>query len=1060
MRRLIVFLVLITVAKTVFGQVDYRLMRQYELSNDYWKAHLPEPGYWQQDAHYAIKAKLDHKNFRIVANEELVYVNNSPDTLNEVYFHLYQNAFQPNSYYHKLFKNDGRKVFFSYTERKGLGTVVDSIQSLSGIDSVYIDNTIMYVRLKRSIFPGQKTTFKVGFSSYFGFGSMRRRMKAYPVEGGNWHFNLAHWYPRICVYDNKFGWNTNQHLDKEFYGEFGTFDVQLTLPEDYIVEGTGYLANRREVLPDDLRAQLDVKNFLHRGDKSEADTLSEIIPYNSKLTKTWHFKASNVHDVAFVADPTFRLDEGVYNGSSIIAVVEERHVPSWKTAVEFTKQVVQTYSEDFYPYPYPKIVVADAEDGMEYPMITMNTGGEPGYRDLLAHEVGHNWFQGMVGSNETYRAMMDEGFTQFLTMWSLIKIDGDTSAHKPYGKEYYKRFKNQSLTVDRRIFNGYCYSVLHDNDARLNTHSSEFGCGIRHADGYGHVYYKTAAMLLSLQNILGDTLFLNTMHSYIEKYRFAHPYPEDFRLHVIRYTKRDLNWFFDQWIESTEVLDYSVKSVKRKRGVNDTYTITIRRKGDMEMPLDLKVETFEDTVYYFHIPNDYQTKTTNAKVLPKWEGLGEVQREYSFDVVIPEGLYNVIIDPEHMLADVNLLNNSKVVPVKIEWNDYLKENPSRYEYVLKVAPKLWYNGYDGLKFGLNFDGDYYKTLHKIDATLWMNTGLFQSVTAVEKSTHAFDDFNMNLEYATPLRSFGKGQAVSFRQSFYTGIYHSKGTWKYEKNKKSFEFASILYTSYNNSMVNYQFSELHWNARRPNHSIKVSYSQSYKGNGYFGKLNLDFRTSAFSFYDYSYFDIDGKYLKRMGRGVIRTRGFLRIGRGANWAPESQLYLAGANPEEMYESLVYQTYGLIGEEDMGYGPTTKNVHMGGGLNLRGYVGYLAPEVIDGTTLNGFRGNSGAAINLEYDFSKYLWKKNRSKYFSWETYLFADAGLLNYSSNDFQLGSVRSDAGIGYLLNVKKYWLFQTMKPTVIRVDFPFWLSRIPAVENNHWDFRWLIGLKRTF
>jgi aminopeptidase N len=1046
------------VSIVVVGQVDLRLMRQYEMSIDYWKNHQPHAGYWQQDVHYAIKAEVDDKKLQIIGEEELIYVNNSPDTLYEVFFHLYQNAFQPNSYYHQLHRSDGRKVVFSTYEKKGLGTTIDAIESLSGIDSIHLDNTILFIQLKRPILPGQKSTFKIDFTTYFGTGSLRRRLKVYKVEGGNLHFNLAHWYPRIAVYDQKFGWNTYQHLDKEFYGDFGTFDVKLTFPEKYIVDGTGNLANRNVVLPDSLRKVLDFKNYKHRGDKSAGDTLTLLFAKNSQKKKTWHFKATKVHDVAYCADPTFRIDEEVYKGTSIVALAEEKHVPSWVTAATFTKQVIQTYSEDFYPYPHPKIIVADANDGMEYPMLTMNRGGEPGYRDLLAHELGHNWFQGMIGTNETYRAFMDEGFTQFLTMWSLVKIDGDTMAHSAYGKHYYKRHKIPHQTKNRKVFDGYIYSVLNGNDAELNTHSSEFGCGIRHDDGYGHVYYKAASMLLSLQNVLGDELFLQTVHTYVEKYRFAHPYPEDFRNHVISFTKRDLNWFFDQWLESEEELDYAVKKVKRLG--DSTYAITLKRIGNMEMPLDIKIETLQDTSYFFHVPNRWNNKTTKAKVLPRWEGLGEVQREYTFEVVIPEGIYNVIIDPNNMQADINLLNNSKITPVKIKWNTYLTEPLNRNEYVIKSSPKLWYNSYDGVKIGFNLEGDYYKSLHKFNLDFWMNTGLWQGAVINQGSLHSFDDLNASFQYETPIRKLGKHHHFSIKQSYLVGIYHSKNAWIYKEDKWELDLSSVLYTSYDNDMINYQFSREHWNPRSPNHSFNLSFERVFKSHGYYGKLNLVARTTAFSTYDFSYFDTEFKNLFRAGRGVFRSRVFTRIGRGNNWAPEAYLYLAGASPEEMYDSQVYQAAGLIQRDWMEYGANTSNVHMGGGLNLRGYVGYLAPEIIGNVTVNSFRGNSGAAINLEYDFSRYLSNQGKMRYFSWETYLFGDAGMINTKDNELSLSQIRADAGLGGYLKIKKYWLFQTMQPTVMRVDFPFWINRLPAVENNYWDFRWIIGLNRTF
>jgi hypothetical protein len=226
----------------------------------------------------------------------------------------------------------------------------------------------------------------------------------------------VHWYPRICVYDRKFGWDTDQHLGKEFYGDFGSFEVALTFASNYIVEATGYLENEQEVMPKSLREKLDIKNFANKPWEEKA---SVIIPYIEGDKKTWKYYAINVHDFAFTADPNYRIGEvmAVVNGQSVrcIALAQEGHAGYWQNAAEYTKKIIETFSRDFSPYIWPKIIVADARDGMEYPMLTLDGGYDPSYRDLLIHEVGHMWYFGMVGNNETYRASLDEGFTQFLT---------------------------------------------------------------------------------------------------------------------------------------------------------------------------------------------------------------------------------------------------------------------------------------------------------------------------------------------------------------------------------------------------------------------------------------------------------------------------------------------------------------------------------------------------------------------------------------------------------------------------------------------------------------------
>ena len=237
---------------------------------------------------------------------------------------------------------------------------------------------------------------------------------------GNKHYNGVHWYPRICVYDAKFGWTTDQHLGKEFYGNFGCFDVELNFASNFIVEATGFLLNRDSVLPNELRKKLDIKNFK---DKKWNSVPSVIIPYKRGERKIWRFHAENVHDFAFTADPTYRIGEASWEDKTCYSLVQEPHASKWQNAADFGAKCLEVFSEDFGRYVYHKVIVADARSGMEYPMITLDGGSDPGYRDLLAHEIGHMWFFGQVGNNETYRALRDEGFTQFLTAGALIKID-------------------------------------------------------------------------------------------------------------------------------------------------------------------------------------------------------------------------------------------------------------------------------------------------------------------------------------------------------------------------------------------------------------------------------------------------------------------------------------------------------------------------------------------------------------------------------------------------------------------------------------------------------------
>src|SRR5690606_27303308 len=228
--------------------------------------------------------------------------------------------------------------------------------------------------------------------------------------------------------------------------------VQLEFAANYIVEATGVLQNRSEVLPDELRQRLDIKNF---AEKPWGEKPSEIIPYNKEERKKWHFKAENVHDFAFTADHSYRIGTEYENGIECVALVQEPHASGWQNAAKFVAQTITALSNQFGTYHYPKMVAADANDGMEYPMLTLDGGKDPGYRGLLVHEIAHNWFYGMVGNNETYRAALDEGFTQFLTAWGLEKIDGEYLLKAAPKSWYLRYFQEPEKVRDIRVYNRY-----------------------------------------------------------------------------------------------------------------------------------------------------------------------------------------------------------------------------------------------------------------------------------------------------------------------------------------------------------------------------------------------------------------------------------------------------------------------------------------------------------------------------------------------------------------------------------------------------------------------------
>lgn len=1028
----------------------------------YWKNRKPVEGYWQQDVYYNIKANIDETQDVISGEEFLTYTNNSPHDLDVVYFHLYQNAFQPGSYCDDLHKLNKFNIRYGKYESKKKGTEVEYVKINGQTLKTELDNTILKVFLPKTLKSGSPITFNIQFKTYFDTGSIRRRMKTFRASGYK-HYDGVHWYPRISVYDRKKGWDTDQHLTREFYGDFGTFDVELTFANNYILDATGILTNREEVLPKELRDKLDLKNFK---DKPWNEKASVVVPYDSTIKKTWKFHAENVHDFAFTADPTYRIGEVVWNGISCIALAQESHASGWQNAAEYCAKIIQTFSEDIGMYCYPKMIVADAQDGMEYPMLTLDGGSDPGYRDLLVHEVGHNWFYGQVGNNETYRAFLDEGFTQFLTSWGLEKIDGKVVVEEPDENWYKRKFRKEKLVREDEIYVAYLMDAIREQDAPLNTHSDDFGNALRHGGGYRHVYMKTATMLYNLQYVLGDELFQNAMKHYFDQWKMAHPYPEDFRNSIIEYTKVDLNWYFDQWLETTKRIDYSVEYEQKK---GDVYTVEFKRKEEMQMPIDFQVIAKDGKKYNYHIPNTWFEKNTSATILPRWIGWGKLNDEYETDLEIPSGIKEVRIDTSYRLADINKLDNSTGCNTVWNFDHKIANAPNLNKYEAFVRPDIWYNAFDGFKLGAHVNGNYMKYLHQVDATVWYNSGLLQQKEYFNASDlKKFNPFSYRVQYQTSTNNLLEKSSIVLKSKYLDGLTGNEISFQIptrnEKGVFSLGFKSMYRHSLNDLL--YLIYPFEWNSKQWNNSLNVAYNHSYKYVKGYGNIQVNLRSSALgSDYDYAYLNLESTNETNFNKLTFRSRFFAQYGLGSSWAPESKLFLAQANPEKMMDNKYIRSVGFIDPAWTGFGIRNNNLHYGGGLNIRGYAGYLAPEAsADTSTIYyTYKGTSGASVNLELEFQRLVPLKWRafSRIFDLKTYLFADAGVINIEQkNKFTFSTLRACAGLGTALTVKQFGPLEMVNPLTLRADFPLFLNSIPAVDQNYLQFRWVVGVSRAF
>ena len=318
--------------------------------------------YWQQDVSYNMNVRLAEDRRTLLCSLEFHYRNNSPDTLRELRFHAHYNSMQPGSPMHRRRKSLGSRAFESASPDDYSFLRVSDLRDGNGrpIEPQF-EYSIFRVPLHEALPPGGELMLTMNFSSRIPGPDM-----AYRTSAAHGQLKVAHWYPQVCVYDHVMGWVDNQYLGwGEAYGEFGVYDVSITLPEPYIVGATGSLVNRAEVLPDTLRETLDLSNFLSwPWGRSPEDVFGDW-----SRAKTWRFHAENVHDFAFVADPQFRIDQVRCGDTDIWILARQEHAVGWWDAAEVTRAGMEILEREIGPFPYPEFTVVDCFSGMGYPGI-------------------------------------------------------------------------------------------------------------------------------------------------------------------------------------------------------------------------------------------------------------------------------------------------------------------------------------------------------------------------------------------------------------------------------------------------------------------------------------------------------------------------------------------------------------------------------------------------------------------------------------------------------------------------------------------------------------------
>ena len=583
--------------------------------------------YWQQHVDYAMEIDMDVNNYQYKGKQKLVYTNNSPDVLNRVYYHLYFNAFQPGSEMDarvqsirkpdaRFAPNVGTNEHPVYESRiaklkpNEIGYIeIESLKQNGKKLDYEISGTIVKVKLNKPIQPGEAVDFDMVFNGQVPI--QIRRSGRNNKEGVA--LSMAQWYPKIAEYDDE-GWHAYSYMAREFYSVWGNYDVKITIDKNYTIGGTGYLQNADEI--------------------GHGYTTKTVIPKGDKLT--WHFVAPNVHDFTWAADPNYAHDTLQVPDGPMLHFLYKKTMPQeniavWKKIQSYSAQLMTYYSNLVGKYPYEQYsIIQGGDGGMEYGMCTLVLGEgtfDGLFKGTISHEIAHTWFQFLLANNEAKHEWMDEGFATYIEyramneMFDKGNINPWISAYKAYFS-LARSGVEQPLTTyaDKYDFN-QLYSIS--------------------------AYYKGCVFMSQLGYIIGEENLDKTLKRYFDEWVFKHPKPMDFIRVAEKVSELELDWYLVDFGQTTNVIDYAVKSIEEK-------TVTLERIGIMPMPIDLTVTYSDGTSEDYYIPLRQMRgeKPTSATIINDWAW---AMPTYSFEA--NKAVKSVEIDASQMMADVNRENN-------------------------------------------------------------------------------------------------------------------------------------------------------------------------------------------------------------------------------------------------------------------------------------------------------------------------------------------------------------------------------------------------------------------
>lgn len=646
-----------------------------------------EKEYFQQEVNYQIQVELNDNLHELNGFETIEYVNNSPDALSYIYFHLWPNAYKNNAtaLCKQLTENGETALYFAKDKDRGfidgLNFKTDGTQLKWEFDERNPDICIVF--LKEPLLSGEKVKISTPFHVKIPLGIYSR------LGHMGQAYQITQWYPKPAVYDNK-GWHPMPYLDQgEFYSEYGTYDVFITLPANYVVGATGDLIDgEKEIkfLNEKVFATISTTSF-NRNNMS--------FPPSAAETKVLHYHQKNVHDFAWFADKRYHVLKGEvklpHSGNTVTtwAMFTNQEASLWLRSIEYLNDAIYYYSLWNGDYPYKQVTAVDgalsAGAGMEYPNVTVIGKSNTAFslETVIMHEVGHNWFYGILGSNERKHPWMDEGIN---SMNELRYIEKKYPNASILGNDSSNQFLKKIFDINQTHKTQYYLMYLFQ--ARRNMHQPiEEASENYTSTNYGAIVYsKTAAAFWQLKTYLGDEIFDKCMQTYYERWKFKHPQPLDLQIIFEEVSGKNLNWFFKDLLNTNNKIDYRIGRIKKQSTDSLNLLVKIKNKGGITSPFSVSTlqKGSKQNTYFF-------------EGIPKKDFIS-----------IPKGEYNLLrIDADENALEFSRKNNTirtkgplkKIEPIRLQWLGSIENGHKNQIY---FTPTLAWNKHNGFMAGMAF----------------------------------------------------------------------------------------------------------------------------------------------------------------------------------------------------------------------------------------------------------------------------------------------------------------------------------------------------------------------